>query len=109
MKNKLHKFDQIIADNLLMLRKRCGYSQIEVATAIGLTRVSICNIETARQSTTLYNLLKFVKLYKCGLSDIIPKEGECPIFLNPIIGIEEERLKNQIERLEAKLTKLKSV
>lgn len=53
-------------------RKKIGYNQDELASAVGLTRTSIVNIEKGRQSLTVENLLKVCAVLKCKVVDILP-------------------------------------
>jgi len=57
---------------VLQRRKKLGYNQDELASAIGLTRTSIVNIENGRQGLTVENLLKTCAVLKCSISDILP-------------------------------------
>lgn len=54
-------------------RKKIGYNQDELASAVGLTRTSIVNIEKGKQSLTVENLLKVCAVLKCKVVDILPQ------------------------------------
>jgi DNA-binding XRE family transcriptional regulator len=54
------------------LRKKLKYNQEELASAIGLTRTSVVNIEKGRQGMTVETLLKVCAVLKCKVSDILP-------------------------------------
>ncbi len=53
-------------------RQELGYSQEELAGAVGLTRTSIVNIEAGRQGLTVENLLKMCAVLKSKVDDILP-------------------------------------
>jgi transcriptional regulator with XRE-family HTH domain len=64
---------QHVGSRLKFYRKRKGYNQSEISTAIGLTRTSISNIETGRQSMTIETLLKCCAVLGCKPTDILPE------------------------------------
>lgn len=67
-------FNKELATSIRKARKNIGLSQEDIAGAIGLSRVSIVNIEQEKSITTLY---KFASL--CSILNIqLPDVGDGP-------------------------------
>jgi len=108
MKPTDDKLRKIMGLKFKYLRKRKDLNQDEVAFLMGLTRVSICNIEAGKQSLIPSNILKASIVFECSILDFFPSREEyCPVIESATV-FEERQLKNKIEKLEAKLTLLKS-
>ena len=60
---------QLIAGNIRRSRNYIGASQEEFAKLVGLTRVSICNIEAGRQACTLKVLYKISNITGISMSE----------------------------------------
>jgi len=54
------------------LRTQIGYTQSQLASALGKTRTSICNIELGRQALSIDLLLKCCAVLKCKPEAILP-------------------------------------
>lgn len=54
------------------LRSQAGYTQSQLASALGRTRTSICNIELGRQALSIDLLLKCCAVLKCRPEAILP-------------------------------------
>jgi DNA-binding XRE family transcriptional regulator len=61
-----------IGVRLKELREHAGLKQEDVGKIIGLSRVSILNMESGRHSPTPFKLLSFCRLFDCTLNDIFP-------------------------------------
>lgn len=57
---------------LLALRKKKGYRQEDISAALGLSRVSVINIEAGRQSMTLEVLIKCCAIFSCSPAKFLP-------------------------------------
>lgn len=68
-----------IANRLVQLRKKCGYSQEELAGKLGLSRQSVSKWERAEASPDTDNLIELAKLYNVSLDDL----------LNPDVNLDE--------------------
>ena len=60
-----------IANRLIQLRKKCGYSQEELASKLGLSRQSVSKWERAEASPDTDNLIELAKLYNISLDDLL--------------------------------------
>lgn len=65
-------FKKSIADRATVLRKEAGFSQEEIADFLGLTRVSVTNMECGRQPYSSEYLWMLSSLYKCSVGDFFP-------------------------------------
>ena len=59
------------ADRLTDLRKNAGYSQEELADAIGVSRQAVSKWERGESSPDTDNLIELARLYKISLDDLI--------------------------------------
>lgn len=73
------------------IRKSLKLSQDELASAVGLTRPSIVNIEKGRQGLTVEILLKICAVLKCEISDILPNVPA--VTLKPVKRIKKQVIK----------------
>jgi transcriptional regulator with XRE-family HTH domain len=60
----------LIGLRIAKLRKAAGLRQQDIATALGLSRSSVANIETGRQELSASNLLVLAKLLGSAVSEI---------------------------------------
>jgi transcriptional regulator with XRE-family HTH domain len=100
----------IMSRNLKELRRKNGMSQENLATAMGISRVSVCNIELGVQAMTAINIFKFCTIFKCDYSDLFPAPGELKAVVSTIKTsmktkkLEKiNRLKQEIENIEKEL------
>lgn len=63
---------QHMGEQLELRRKASGLSQQELADHIGLTRVSVVNIEQGRCSTTPETVVKICEALHCTPNDLYP-------------------------------------
>ena len=83
-----------IADRLVKLRKKYGYSQEELADKLGLSRQAVSKWERAEASPDTDNLICLAKLYGVSLDELLATDED-------IDTIVEEQVKNKAEE-EAK-------
>ena len=73
IKDRLREIDHAsrstLGKNLLRCRTSKNLTQLELAEAVGCTRVTITNIERGTCDTTLSRLLKF-----CGVLNVTPND-----------------------------------
>lgn len=98
-----------VADKLKMLRKAKGYTQQDVADAVGITRATIGGYEIGRRQPRLPDLQKIADFYGVGLDyfgiastdevfDLLARAKE--VFASDKIGKEEkEELYKELMRL----------
>jgi len=60
-----------IADRLIKLRKKYGYSQEELADKLGLSRQAVSKWERAEASPDTDNLICLAKLYGVSLDELL--------------------------------------
>lgn len=65
-------YNKYIALRIEELRKSKGYTQEEFANKIGLSRVSIVNIENGRQQVSMKNLYTICKHLEVSSNRILP-------------------------------------
>lgn len=65
-----------IGEQVRSRREKLGLRQEDIATAIGLTRTSVTNIEKGRQWCGLVILGKIAKVLECKIEEMLPSETE---------------------------------
>ena len=60
-----------VADRLVELRKKAGYSQEELADAIGVSRQAVSKWERCESSPDTDNLLELARLYHVSLDELV--------------------------------------
>ncbi len=55
-------------------RKVAGLTQQALADLVGMTRVSVVNVETGRQVILLHALPVWAKALKCRIADLLPSQ-----------------------------------
>ena len=61
----------MISENLLTLRKRCGYSQEYVAEKIGVSRQAVAKWENGETTPDLPNTIALAQLYDVMIDDLV--------------------------------------
>ena len=79
-----------IADRLMKLRKKYGYSQEELANKLGLSRQAVSKWERAEASPDTDNLICLAKLYGISLDDLLKTNDD-------VETIVKEQVKEQNE------------
>lgn len=64
----------MIGKRLKELRIRRGYSQVELGTAIGVTKVSICGYENGTRIPTIDNLIKLSEVLETTTDYLLGRE-----------------------------------
>ena len=65
-----------IADRLVKLRKKYGYSQEELADKLGLSRQAVSKWERAEASPDTDNLICLAKLYGVSLDELLATDED---------------------------------
>ena len=84
-----------IADRLVKLRKKYGYSQEELADKLGLSRQAVSKWERAEASPDTDNLICLAKLYGVSLDELLATDED-------IDTIVEEQIKDEEPKQEEK-------
>ena len=82
-----------IADRLIKLRKKYGYSQEELADKLGLSRQAVSKWERAEASPDTDNLICLAKLYGVSLDELLSTDDS-------VETIVEEQVKKDIPKKE---------
>ena len=63
---------RIVGETVRHKRKEAGMTQGDLALAVGLSRPSIANIETGRQSILLHQAFDLARALSCSVDDLVP-------------------------------------
>ena len=83
-----------IADRLIQLRKKHGYSQEELADKLGLSRQAVSKWERAEASPDTDNLICLAKLYGVSLDELLSTEDDIETIVKE--QVKEESKKDSI-------------
>lgn len=102
----------IIALKIQQIRTKKGFSQMDIALALNLSRPTIANIEGAKQVATIDFIWKLSYLLDCQASDFLPKIDELAPDISPITMttrlLKQAKLQNRLEELNKKSQLLKN-
>ena len=62
-----------VGKNIQKIRKENGYTQQEVANKLNFTRGHLSCLEIGRNELSLEHLYLIINLFKCKITDILPK------------------------------------
>ena len=85
-----------IADRLVKLRKKYGYSQEELADKLGLSRQAVSKWERAEASPDTDNLICLAKLYGVSLDELLATDED----IDTIVEEQIKENKNQEEQVK---------
>ena len=71
-KNEQNIFYQKLGERIKSLRKQVGMKQEVLAQRLGLTRISVSNIEMGKQKVQLHVLIEIADAFNVSISDIVP-------------------------------------
>lgn len=74
--SRINKVLKTFGDNVLTQRKRLDLNQEDVASILGVSRVTIANIEAGRNRTTIEHILRLCALFKCAPNELLPPVPE---------------------------------
>ena len=80
-----------IADRLIKLRKKYGYSQEELADKLGLSRQAVSKWERAEASPDTDNLICLAKLYGVSLDELLSTDEEIETIVEEQVKKEEKK------------------
>ena len=89
-----------IADRLVKLRKKYGYSQEELADKLGLSRQAVSKWERAEASPDTDNLICLAKLYGVSLDELLATDEDLDTIVEEQIKDKKEEKKD--EKVEIK-------
>ena len=85
-----------IADRLIKLRKKNGYSQEELADKLGLSRQAVSKWERAEASPDTDNLICLAKLYGVSLDELLSTDEDVETIVKEQVKTEEEKKDSSI-------------
>ena len=95
-----------IADRLVKLRKKYGYSQEELADKLGLSRQAVSKWERAEASPDTDNLICLAKLYGVSLDELLSTDEDIDTIVKEQIKKEDKKEEEKDEEtVEAEDTK----
>ena len=80
-----------IADRLIKLRKKNGYSQEELADKLGLSRQAVSKWERAEASPDTDNLICLAKLYGVSLDELLSTDDDVETIVEEQVKKEEPK------------------
>ena len=80
-----------IADRLIKLRKKYGYSQEELADKLGLSRQAVSKWERAEASPDTDNLICLAKLYGVSLDELLSTDESVETIVKEQVKPEKEK------------------
>jgi len=80
-----------IADRLVKMRKKKGYSQEELADKLGLSRQAVSKWERAEASPDTDNLICLAKLYNVSIDELLSTEENVETIVEEQVKKEEEK------------------
>ena len=83
-----------IADRLVKLRKKYGYSQEELADKLGLSRQAVSKWERAEASPDTDNLICLAKLYGVSLDELLATDEDVDTIVKEQVKEEKETPKD---------------
>ena len=86
-----------IADRLIKLRKKNGYSQEEVADKLGLSRQAVSKWERAEASPDTDNLICLAKLYNVSLDELLDTDEDIDTIVKEQVKKEDAPAREGIE------------
>ena len=89
-----------IADKLIKLRKKNGYSQEELADKLGLSRQAVSKWERAEASPDTDNLICLAKLYNVSLDELLSTDEDLDTIVKEQVKREEEPKGERVELVD---------
>lgn len=89
-----------IADRLVKLRKKYGYSQEELADKLGLSRQAVSKWERAEASPDTDNLICLAKLYGVSLDELLATDEDLDTIVEE--QVKDNKEENKGEKVEIK-------
>jgi transcriptional regulator with XRE-family HTH domain len=88
-------------------RKQLDMTQEHLAALIGISRASLANIETGRQTVLIHHLYKIAEQLQLDIIDLLPEQIGRPMVSSPVLFERPEGLntsqQKQVERLVAEV------
>jgi transcriptional regulator with XRE-family HTH domain len=95
MKNET--IQKLVGERIRANRKQHGLNQAAVAKYIGLSRVSVVNIEQGAHATSLSIIYRLCTLFECQPADLLPPVSHSLIPESLLAGINELPADKQVQ------------
>ena len=83
-----------LADRLLDLRRKAGYSQEQLADLLGVSRQAISKWEGAQGRPEVDNVVKLAQIYRVS-TDFILRARRCPVGVRDALGVRPAELSRE--------------
>ena len=103
------------SNNIVKARQARGYSQEQVASAIGVSRPTYINIETGKKELTISQAEALSSILRVGIDDILGASDETAAFSDIVASTDKYKqiILNSIrygaDTIDGKITKTKCV
>lgn len=103
-------FYSLVGSAISAKRKENNLSQLELATKVGMSRVSIVNIEKGRQYPPLILVYELTDIFKCSMDDLIPEKEQLTLSeeTKPFFSKRMQKAKKRGDIPEESLSKINS-
>src|SRR5690606_41131732 len=92
----------LIGRKIKEIRKERKMSQFEVSEALGISRVSVTNMESGRHAFGIERMIEFSDLFEISVDDLLPtKNGYKPTIL-PFGTVSQIERQKKIDRIKRK-------
>ena len=91
-----------IADRLVKLRKKYGYSQEELADKLGLSRQAVSKWERAEASPDTDNLICLAKLYGVSLDELLATDEDIDTIVEEQVKSDDKQEEKKDDHVEIK-------
>jgi transcriptional regulator with XRE-family HTH domain len=89
--NSTHDFYRKVGARIRAKRQDCGLSQEGLATAIGLKRPSLSNIEKGRQNILLHTICEIAETLNTSVGELLPDRASSePIEISGLESLTKE-------------------
>ncbi len=104
------KFLQVIGLKIRTRRQQAGLTQQQLSDLIGVSRISVVNMEEGRHACTIETLMVLCRIFKCQYADLLPDLSSLKLELKQsetIRKIAAEK-KKKIAALNYQIKKIKA-
>lgn len=90
--------EMILADKIILLRKKCGWSQEELAEQLGISRQSVSKWESGISIPDLDKIIKLSDLFEVSTDYLLKDELEVIIPADNVMLLQAEKADTEISR-----------
>lgn len=97
------QFQKIFGERIKSHRRSLGFTQVELANRVGVSRASLANIEAGLQRTSSFLLVQIAEVLKVELVDLLPSLSDVQVRISqsqrPPVLAEGELIVKELENL----------